>query len=181
MNQIAPQQPHSTATAADWSRFLRPIAAAVRNPPSEQDFKARVAALAMAMPTATADILAKQWLQAEAMRKCQFWPSVADLAEIIQPEINDARRQQSEAVAAISYCPPQMRITPTPEEAAEVKAKLDAFMAEMRMSSDGQPKPTVKPAYLSDAALLAMYEKSAAEGNDAAAFRAAALRRKLGA
>lgn len=179
MNQIAAPQQHGTATAADWSRFLRPIAAAVRNPPSEQDFKAKVAALAMAMPTATAEILSKQWLQAEAMKKCQFWPSVADLAEIIQPEINDARRQQAETLA-LPYQPQRLRDLPPPEEVAAVKAKLEAFAKEMANSEQGLPKATIKPAFVPDHALLAAYEEAAARGNRAAAYRAEHLRRKLG-
>lgn len=179
MNQIAPHQPQPIATASHWAHFLRPIAASVRNPPGETDFKAKVAAALTAFPDCPAAILAKPWLQAEAMRKFQFWPAIADLAELLAPEITDTRRQSAEA-AALPYVPPQMRLAPSTEAVQAVQAKVAAYLAETQAEAT-QRASAGRAAPLSDGALLVAYEAAAAQGNQAAATRAASLRRKLGA
>jgi hypothetical protein len=75
--------------AADLIRgWLRPLAAAVRNPPSKVDFDARIAALVMVsqdLPTAAFNTET----QRTAICEFTFWPSVAEIRELL---VKDGRR-----------------------------------------------------------------------------------------
>ena len=164
----------SRATAEDWTRFLRPVAMSVRNTPPEDEFKARVAAVAHAVAV-PAEWLRQPWRQSEAMRKWQFWPSVADLADLFEDDLRASResetRRQSLALPAPSAA--EFR---TPEEILAVQAKAKAVIAELNGRVKREEMPPVTPAYLSDGALLALYEQM----GDAGKHRAAVLRKRLG-
>jgi hypothetical protein len=67
----------TTATAQDYARWLRPIAAAVRNPPSADDYKARCAAAAFALRYPATDLTDNA--ARDLARSSPFWPSVADI------------------------------------------------------------------------------------------------------
>ncbi len=165
------------ATGDDWSRFMRPIAMAVRNTPGDEEFRARVAAIthAVAVP---AGWLRQSWRQADAMRKFQFWPSVADVAEMFAEDLR-AERETAARRAPLALPPPSQGEQRDPVAIAAVLAKARAFAAEV-----AQPKPDRapdKPLPLSDGALLAKYEQLAAEGNTGAAIRVRMLRQRVGA
>ena len=78
-------QPPTADLIREW---LRPVAAAVRNAPSKVDFDARVAALVMVsqdLPIAAFNIET----QRTAICQFTFWPSVAEIREIL---VKDGRR-----------------------------------------------------------------------------------------
>lgn len=183
MNAITP--PGHFATAEDWSRFMRPIAAAVRNTPSDNEFRARVAAVAHAVRV-PAEWLRQPWRQAEAMRRFQFWPAVFDIAELFADDLKaeavtrERRERLGDAPARAALPRPIAEFVEvrTPQEIAHVKAAAAALTAELTKA--GPMRRTAAPARpLDPHTLLAMYEHQAAEGNTAAALRAATLRRDL--
>jgi len=167
------------ATAADWTAFLTPLVASVRNPPERDRFRATCAAMAHAFPDVPAALLAKPWLQSEAMRKFAFWPAVADVHDLLAPELVEVRREA--ARYAIAAPMPEGRTPPTQAEVAAVRAKLAAFKA-TTSSPEGPaaPERKARPLFANPWQLLAGYEKLAAEGNHAAAHRARLLRASLG-
>lgn len=181
MNAITTQS--ARATAEDWSRFMRPIALAVRNVPADDDFRSRVAAIAHAVAV-PAEWLRQPWRQADAMRKFQFWPAVSDVFDLFADDLRAERERAdrrerlsgpTHISKAIEFDGPAIR---TPEEIEAVKAKARALAAELTHSSPQQREP-VRPVHASDGALLVVYEQLAAQGNAAAAFRAEALRKRL--
>jgi len=182
MNALAHAASSGNATAADWLRFLRPIVAGVRNPPSEGDCKARAVALAAALPNVPAAWLAQTWRQAEAMRKFAFWPAVADFAEMFEPELRDAResadRRLRLAAPAPDFDGPPLR---SAEEILAVKAKARALVAELTATRpEDRATSPVRPAPISDGAMLEHYRQLAARGNGPAAVRVAQIEERLG-
>lgn len=71
--------------AVDPGGWLRVLAAGVRNPPAEEDFGVRYAAVM----TACVDVAAAAWddrsLMA-ALRKFEFWPSAAEIFALLRAE-----------------------------------------------------------------------------------------------
>ena len=178
MNAIVPGT--RAATFEDWTRFMRPIAGAVRNTPAEADFRLRVAAIASAVQI-PAEWLRQPWRQAEAMRAWQFFPSVHDVFVLFEEELRDERERDERRGRLALPAPEPEREELTPEQRAEVAASVRKRMAEMR--GDGKTegaRPPVKPAPLSTGGLLAHYDRLAAEGNAAAAIRADAIRAQMG-
>ena len=158
MNEVARYDPPILATAVDWQTFLAPIAAAVRNPPSQTDFRLRVASLAAAIPDCPAAVLRKPWLIREACTKSPWWPSVADIAELLSPSLVDHRQAGMRALVALPAPADEPRQTPSAEEIAAVKGKLAAFKA--ASASVGEPhadRPRDKPAHLSPQQRVALY------------------------
>jgi hypothetical protein len=123
-------KPSPTRIAA----WLKPIAAAVRNPPSESDFAARCAALAlMELPAAAFNTANRHQL----LWNCQFWPSVADICAAMredQARLRDWRTDLSKvayarpaseydaarrhAEAAADQCGPRAALLSFPSERA---------------------------------------------------------------
>ena len=70
-----------------------------------------------------------------------------------------------------------------PEAVDAVRKMVEAFKAERTFSQPqgSAARAAIKPAPVSDGQLLAQYEKLAAEGSEAAATRAAMIRRSLAA
>lgn len=168
------------AGIAEWTAFLSPLVASVRNPPERDRYRATCAAMVHAFPDVPASLLAKPWLQSEAMRKFAFWPAVADMHELLAPELVEARRDA--ARYAIAAPMPEGRTPPTQAEVAAVRAKLAAFKASAPGAHGATaPERKVKPCFANPHQLLAGYEKLAAEGNPAAELRARKLREALGA
>lgn len=183
MNAITP--PGHFATAEDWARFMRPVAAAVRNTPSDNEFRARVAAVAHAVRV-PAEWLRQPWRQAEAMRRFQFWPAVFDIAELFADDLKaevqsrDLRSRFAGTRAAPSmprHIAEFVEIR-TPEEIAYVKAAAATVVAELTKAGPTH-RETVTARPLAPDALLTWYERLAAEGNGAAAMRAETLRRQM--
>lgn len=166
----------TTATVTDWARFMRPVAASVRNPPGEQDFHIRVGMIVSAV-NIPAEWLRQPWRQAEAMRRFQFWPAVADIAELFAADLH-AERESAERQNRLALpAPPDDRPPHTPEEIEAVRAKARALLAEAN-----RPAPAATPAKsapVSDGALLAHYRAMAAAGNTAAAVRVAQIEARL--
>lgn len=168
----------SYATAQDWKNFLRPLLAAVKNPPADaNEFHARCCAAADALA------IRAEWLTAdmrrEAMSRFQFWPSVAELGELFSAQRKHAMelhalRQHYTALPA----PEAARPKPTPDEIAAARAKAQAFAAEMAaLVIKEAPPAQARP--LAPHHLLAQYEALAAQGNEAAALRAAQLQQAV--
>lgn len=177
-NDITPASTHGYATANDWARFLKPVAAGVRNPPTEGDFRARVAAIAHALPDVPAIWLGQAWRQREAMAAWQFWPSAADVAEWVAPYRREERATADMRHRLAAPAPEPER---GPRSAAEILAVKQAAAAVMAAATAPQPnaRPTAKALPLSEGALLAIYERDAAEGNTIAAYRAACIRERI--
>lgn len=166
------------ATAEDWLRFLRPIAASVRNVPTEPDAKGRAAALAFALDVPAA------WLtparQRELCRKCEFWPSIAEIEAVFAEQRRDAARSRAIATAGgAAMLPAPQRVELTDAERADMRAKAAALIAELSAGTARADRPRPEPRTVSPHALLAGYEAAALAGNAAAAMRAAQLRRQL--
>ena len=170
------------ATADDWARFLTPVAAAVRNPPSPTDFRGRCAALAFAMRVEARDLTEAR--QRDLCRASEFWPSVAEVEKIFKEVWKDRARSSAIATAGgnpLLPAPPVQSLNRTPEELEAVRAAAEAFRAEMAAKQAVKMRETVTPRYLHPVHLLAEYEAMAAQGNEAAALRAAQLREALNA
>lgn len=166
------------ATAEDWARFLRPIAASVRNVPDAQEFAARAAALAFALRVPVAALTEAR--QRDLCRRSEFWPSVADVETVFAGAWRDAAR--SRAIATSGWAPMlagPATTGPTPEERAALAARARDLAAELR--SRMQPSETRRPAArpLSPQQLLALYDHAAQRGDAVCARRAASLRRQL--
>lgn len=166
------------ATAHDWAQFLKPIAAAVRNPPTETDFKARVAAIAHALPDVPAIWLTQAWRQREAMRAWQFWPAVADVAEWLAPYQREERESAERHTRIAAPAPEAPRLRSTAEILA-VKQAAREVMAAAQVPAGQDRGPPPKPLPLSEGALLAHLTVLAEGGNTVAAYRAETIRKRL--
>ncbi len=162
------------ATAADWLRFLRPIAAAVRNPPTEADAKGRAAALAFALRVPPSSLTEAR--QRELCRTCEFWPSIAEIEKLFAEAWKERAHSRTIATAGgANMLTAEQRVNPTPQEVEAVRAKAAAFYAEMA-ARDTVARPAAKPTPLPPRDLLAAYERS---DSPAMQFRAAQLRQAL--
>lgn len=180
-------QPEHYAGTEDWARFLKPVAMAVRNTPTDDEFRARVAAVSHAVRIPAA-WLRQPWRQAEAMRKCQFWPSVADIcdlfAEALRAERESADRRERLSAPAPDDDGPRFR---TPAEILAVQAKARALTVELtRARPDDRITSPVKPMPLSDGDLLRRYERQINDGatpeaRQQAKIRVEWLRQRMGA
>jgi hypothetical protein len=180
MNAIDHHRPEAAASAEDWARFLRPLLAAMNQQPSREQFNARCVAIAFALPEVPASMLVP-WRQRDAMRAFKFLPSPAEIADWIGPALREEResldRRQRLSGPNEATSSPASR---APEEIAAVQAKARAVVAELTHTGP-KDRPAVKPAPLSDGALLAMYRRLAAEGNAAAAIRAGMIEQRIAA
>lgn len=163
------------ATAHDWARFLKPVASAVRNPPTDSDFRGRCAALAFACRVHPADLTDAR--ARDLCRKAEFWPSVAEVEAIFAEVWKE--RARSAAIGGPDLPrlrSPEQPTERTPEEIAAVQAKAAAFYAEMSAKAAVKIVENAKPAPMHPRDLLASYE---AAGTPAAMFRAAQIRKAL--
>lgn len=179
MNAIDHHRPDPMASAEDWARFLRPLLAALNQQPSREQFNARCAAIAFALPDVPVSMLVP-WRQRDAMRAFKFLPSPSEIADWMATDMREHRESidRSRRLVAPSDLPagPAER---TPEEVAAVQAKARAVVAALTQDLAGD-RPAVRPAPLSDGALLAHYDRAAAEGNAGAAIRARMIRQRMG-
>jgi hypothetical protein len=85
-------------------RWLLPIAAAVANSPTERDFAARAAAIALAcvdMPIVAFTARA----QREALQTFKFWPSAAEVCALLEEEAAPHRRHRLDVLKIVSVRP----------------------------------------------------------------------------
>jgi hypothetical protein len=163
------------ANAQDWKQFLRPLMAAVKNPPADaNEFHARCCACADALA------IRAEWMtdskRRDAMARFQFWPSVSELGELFDGDKQHAAWLRERAAIALPApaAPPPL----TDAQKASALAKAAAFRAEMAEQVMAEaPKATARP--LAPHHLLAAYEELAARGNEAAKMRAEQLRQAV--
>lgn len=167
----------TAATAADWLRFLRPVASSVRNPPSEADARGRASALAFTMAHVPASALTESKAR-DLCRKSEFWPSVAEIEAIFAAEWKEQARSRAITSGLTRLAAPEV----TPPTPGQRKASAEAAMrvaAELRSTQAiARPKAEARP--LTAPQLLATYEALAAQGNQAAETRARAIKSALG-
>lgn len=162
------------ASAQEWVRFLSPVAHAVANKPDRETFAGTCAACADALA------IRPEWLsdmrRREAMASFKFWPSVAEISDLF-----DTDKRHAMSMAALRQPAPQALPAPSPPSLAEreaVAAKAAAFRADMAaLAQADRPKANALP--LAPHHLLAVYEHAAAQGNSAAAYRVAQLRKEV--
>lgn len=170
------------ADARDWSAFLRPLAIAeIPGCPSREAFAGRCASIAFALPNVPAEMLT-EWRQREALARFKFFPTAAEIAEWLAPDLK-ARRETAD-LKALPAPKPEPRGPRTIEELTAVRAKVQEFMAERNKAADGSDLPPVEPRYLSEGHLIAALERQAqAPGpfGALAKLRLSGLRAKQGA
>jgi hypothetical protein len=174
-----PTEPSRMATAEDWATLMRPLLAALNSKPSREEFNARAVAMAFALPDVPADMLTG-WRQRDLVRRFKFLPSPAEIEEWLSDALRD--RKATAALLSLPAPKPEPRAERTPEEIAEARAKVQAFMAERNAAGGPAELAPVEPRYLSDGHLLASLEKIAAEGGPCAGasrLRANALRARM--
>ena len=147
------------AIAAAW---LAELSRLVANHPSAEAFAdqvpSRIAALDLPPLAYTRETLA------EAARRCRYWPSVAEVAEILFPVVNKVTREAIACERIARSREPEPRQPPTPEEiervtalAAEAKRQLAAITAEREareaarraaLRPPREPKPVAREALI---------------------------------
>lgn len=135
-----------TPTAEDWAAFLRPILASVHNPPSAEDFRKRIAAVAFALPAVRKSMLTTA-TQREMVAKCKHWPTAAEVAEFFADALRherEVREYRARPMLTVQEPPPR-----TPEQIAQAKAAAAETIALLRGAVSDTDMPPVKPAYLS--------------------------------
>jgi hypothetical protein len=175
-------EPNSPATADDWATFLRPLLAAVSMRPSREEFAARSAAIAFALPDVPLSML-RQWRQREALTRFKFLPSPAEIAEWLGPDLAEARRTEQLRIQADENRKrlKAPRVEPIDYDARReyARAKVEALKAAMLGDTLPAEAPKAIPLYLSEGALLMQYRALAADGNTAAVTRIAALEKRI--
>lgn len=168
------------ATAADWETWLRPIAAAVRNTPGPNDVRGRAAALAFTMRGIPVAALTPDKAR-DLCRKSEFFPSVAEIEAVFAADWKEAARSRAITGGGLArLAPPSQPETP-PEERKAIAARAMEFAAQLRAESATKRAAPPKPLPLTPHQLLAAHEAEAAKGNRAAAIRAEAIRKAMGA
>lgn len=156
-------------------QWLASLGVLVAGTSSRQEAEARLAAYAPLLirefpPQAfTADSLTA------VARACKFFPSFGELCT----HLGDWWKANRPTVRALP--PPDLppkREPPTEAEMAAVRAQVEACLAAIAPSAQ-PPPPAPKQLCLSDEALLAAYERLAAQGNTAALSRVGILRDRL--
>lgn len=162
----------------DWARFLAPLVPSVRNKPDSSEFTPFCAACADALA------IPVEWLtpakRREAMAAWKYWPSVSDVSDLFAAEKRHAMDMAALRNPA-GYLPPPEPTKPLTD--AQVAAVMDK-VAQLRTDLAGsitRDVPKVTPQPLTLGQLLAAYERAAAAGNTAAAYRAEQLRKALAA
>lgn len=175
MNEIARTLAPGLSAGMSWAEFLSPLLGIIRNPPGPQDFKVRCAALAHALPDITAD-MRTVIAQRDLMRASEFWPTPKEVLAVFA----DALRHKREMAALRLPKPTEPERGPrSMDEILAVRAKAAEARAVLRAAEEPPEMKPVQPRYLSPGQLLRVYEQLAKEGNQAAATRAAAIRKQI--
>jgi hypothetical protein len=164
--------------------WLYPLAAASRIVPSDEDFMAKASVIAVAVSDFPRACFTAE-TQREALRVFKYFPSAADVCDLLEPTRKRLVGRYQALVAMLRPREPdpepteRQKLTQAQRDAilAEFHPKFEAVMAEARQPEIARTMPKAMP--MSDGALLATYEKLAAEGNSAAAIRVQMLRDKI--
>lgn len=177
------------ATPLAIQAWLTPINIAVRNPQSDGDVLGVATALSILdLPAAAFTLDA----QREGMRTRRFFPSVADVAQLIEPV---ARRWRAKHAACLNIAngprqnakvAPSPWTRPTMEECAHASAQVAALkrdLAGRANATGGRTEQKVQPRHLTPAQLqLACQQRIAlgGPGAEGARVRLEHLRRQFG-
>ena len=171
------------ALLSAFVRWLAPVNVAVKNPQNEADFHAKCRAIAIACQDIPAACLTEATGR-EALRMFPFFPSAADVHAFFLPFARPltARLRALDAIAA---APPEAPLSP-PDQGQDAQAHVAdvvrAFVSERTWNSEApEDKPKVRPAYISDGALLSVHEKLASEGVAASQVRVEMIRQRMAA
>lgn len=85
------QEAAAGATAELLAAWLRPLALVVRNPPSAETLPGIARAFAAVLSDIPGAAFTAETSR-RAAQKFEFWPSAADVVQLLQPEIDDIRR-----------------------------------------------------------------------------------------
>ncbi len=175
------------ATGAEWHEWLVPMAVLPNAPTRGEAFRGAVGVIAFALRDTPAIILTPD-RQREALRSFRFWPTPKEIADLLAPTLREIAAKRA-AVRRIAETENAPRHDPASEdEREEIRAGLAALSAELSSrcaeAAERERRETPLAPRLSDGALLAKYERLAAEGGPgaiAAAMRAEALRARIAA
>ncbi len=138
---------HPAAPADTVRRWCVPVANAVRNPPAPEDFGPRVHVIAVACAELPGWVFNAQ-SQAEAVRKFQFWPSAADVVELLTDHARPHFEKLGELRRLAKLWPPVYAPTERPQTAEEREAArqhvantLAALKAELA-ADEAREKPS---------------------------------------
>jgi hypothetical protein len=168
------------ATADDWLRFLLPFAILPKAPQGREALTAAAGPIAFALAGVPAVLLSPD-LQRAGLVKLRWWPTPADIAELLA-EPRKALARERAALARIAEAPAAAPRASLPDDLrAQMAEQMRARAAEIRRDAaerEGTRGP-VKALPISDGHRLAMFEAAAENGSQVAAFAAAALRAKI--
>lgn len=172
VRQIVPQ--FREVTASELRDWMTPVLFAVKNPPPETEFEARIAVLFDVLHTFPISVFT-----AAVRRKCierwDFFPSASEVHKLLTPVLDKILREadtlQRFANMPLnrkdSWPPTIDRVLTNEERAAileEFHANMKAMRAERIFSPEPSPDPTPpKPAYLSPEQLRALYTERSQE------------------
>lgn len=106
------EPPHDQAVIRDW--FSR-LATVVANPPARDDFAQRVSAAMWALADLPAGVwTAETWR--EAAKKFKFWPSVAEVGDLLSPHAVKLERKRGILRSMSSAPVPRDTVTAPPQE-----------------------------------------------------------------
>jgi hypothetical protein len=195
------QSPEARRVLPDYERAARPadrqqvrawllrLVPAVRNAPAQLELEAQAGLVCLACSDLPAGVFSAEALMT-ALRdeRCRFWPSVADIHDILEPLARPMLETLAglRRLAATDATDPSVRAqaesergAPTAAErehvrrvAAQARAELTASAARAATSRSAVAG---KAAHLSDGALLAAYQTM----GEAGAIRARTLRAKI--
>lgn len=148
-----------TNDRAPMRQWLTTLNAAVRNPQSETDLlRLRLPAIGLA----TSDIRPEAWnpiTLRTAMERFQFWPSAAEIREVLADWTREQRpatvRMGAETAIghAVERIAGSEQAGRTPEQIEHVKAQVAALKAEMATDAATGEKPKPRASYLDQIAL----------------------------
>jgi hypothetical protein len=173
-------RPASHALIAYWCGRLR----ALPNAPQGDHWQA---VAVDAIIAGCGDLPGVVWTQehvTEALRTFERWPSPKQVYDLLRAKARPFLRVRDGLRRAVTAPEPvpAVREAPTPEALAVVQETVRALTGEIRQRAQAShaAEVTAKPrAVMSDGALLAQYERLAAEGDAGARIRVAMLRKRL--
>lgn len=181
------------AAPEHWRTFLKPLVFSVGNPPNQDEFAAKVSAIAFGLSHIPASLLTPD-RSAEALRRFKFWPSVSELGDWLSPLASALRAERSAlerlrdarpALPSAADDPAVSLTTPEDRQAAMAKT-MAAFKQAMaagqdmhrRMArgggaaaGDGRPKATPYSPLAHAAAMLGTLRLGGCEAKHAPAMR----------
>lgn len=152
-----------------WERFLLPLGMAVRNPPTPQDIRRFASVCATVLNTVPLTALSPA-NQRGAARQFQFWPAVADLASLLEPDSRDLREDVA-ALRRMAEAP--ARIAPTVETAEDRAANAEknrATIAALHLQMEQREREArpsggkTQPSHISAEQRIATYRRLGQHG-----------------